>query len=1085
MTINFTKLVSGRWLFVMLLFMFCAANLQAQNKSISGKVTDAANGDALPGVSIHIKGMATGTTTDANGNFKISVKSGEVLVVSMIGYKSTEVTIADQSVYAISLHSTSAALSEVVVVGFGERQKKDVVSAISTVGAKDIEQSTAISPELALQGKAAGVQVTSAGGDPSARPTVRIRGVGTFNDADPLYVIDGIPVAEGGAGATLDGVNDPTRRTPINIYTIISPDDIESISVLKDASAAAIYGVRAANGVILITTKSGKKGRIRVDFDGRQGSESVPKTYKVLNTQQFTQFYTAAYNANPQLNGTTPVPIGQATYFGPVWDPASTQYLGNSATYDWQHAIINKNAQVRDYNIRISGGSDNTDYNFSGGYSHNDAPFTGVNTERYSVSSNINTKIGDYIKAGINIRLVQETLNEVAASGITTDLSIFKAAPWEPIYDPTNQFGYQAIWKLSGAITPSSFNISPLFGPQYVAAGNYLAAAQLTSDQFKNQTVFGTAYLEIDPFAGLKIKGSYSGQQYTINNVSYGDFNFWQFSQTPSNPYSGAPAALQLPGVTPNGLSYTSGVTQNTIAAIDLDYQHSFGKHNFDITLDASDQKYNWVNINESTAIASSQPSLRYFNATGTEKAAYTLNGIYRLIGFLGRISYNYNSEFYFEGVVRRDGSSRFAPGHQWGTFPSASVAWRITQEDFMKNITFINDLKLRGGYGVLGNEQTTGGFQYAPIANINPPSYNLGTGNQTNNLGIGFPTFPNVNLSWEKVKQADIGFDAVLFRNFTFTAEYYHKVTNGIIQTVSLAPSSGIEGQAQVNIASVLNRGFEFQVGYNNTFDGVNVNLSANLTTQHNEVLSLLNNQDIWGAGLAVGHSMGFIYGYKEGGIFQSQQQVTDWQAKYHDVNITQQAPGDIYFQDLYGQPTAGSSKKNNAKDGVIDGNDQTDLGNRIPKFYYGFTAGIGYKGFDLNAFFQGIGSVYKYDNARALGESMSGYGSNQWVTVLNSWTPENHSTTMPRAVYQDPAGNNRVSNRFVESAAYLRLQNLQLGYTLPKSILEHTKVFQKLHVYVSGINLFTITKYKGLDPENDFYPSTRQFILGVNASF
>lgn len=1085
MNIIFTKIQCRRWSCTALLFLVSVFSLHAQSKVAKGKVTDSGTGLPLVGATVAIKGTTNGTTTDVAGDFSITANRGAHVVVSLVGYNPSEFVVGENEGYSISLTSKTQALSEVVVVGYGQRQKKDIVSAISSVDAKDIAQSTAISPELALQGRAAGVQVTSAGGDPSARPVVRIRGVSTFNSADPLYVVDGIPIAEGGAGATLDNVNDGTRRTPVNIYTIISPDDIESISVLKDASASAIYGVRAANGVILITTKSGKKGKIKVDFDMKQGRAYLPKKYDVLNTQQYVNFYTNAYTANPQLNGTTPVPIGQATYFGPVWDPSSPQYLGNSKTYDWQDAIVNKNAQIKDYNLRVSGGTDNTDYNFSGGYAYNDAPFQGVNTGRYSVSSNVNSRIGKYIKAGINLRLIQENINQVAASGITTDLSIFKAAPWEPIYDPNNSTGYQAIWKLNSPITPSSFDVSPLFGPQYVAVGNYLAAKDLTSNKYQNQTALGTAYIEVDPVEGLKVKGSYSGQQYTITNNTFGDYNFWQFSQTPGNPFSGAPAALQLVGVTPNGISHTSGVTQNTIAALNVDYQHTFGKHNFDLTLDGSNQNYNWTNVNESTAIPYSAPSLRYFNATGTEKAAYTLNGVYKLIGFMGRLSYNYNSEFYFEGVVRRDGSSRFAPGHQWGTFPSASVAWRVTQEDFMKKITFINDLKIRGGYGVLGNEQTTGGFQYAPIAGINPPSYNLGTGSQTNNLGISFPTFPNVNLSWEKVKQADVGIDAVIFDHFNLTAEYYHKITNGIIQTVSLAPSSGIEGDAQVNIASVLNRGFEFQLGYNNNFGKLNVNASANLTTQHNEVLSLLNNQDIWNSGLAVGHSMGFIYGYKVGGIFQSQQQVADWQSKNHDASAISQSPGDIYFQDLYGQPTAGSSKKNPVKDGVVNANDETDLGNTIPKFYYGFNVGLGYQGFDLNAFFQGVGGVYKYDNARALGEAMSGYGANQWVTVLNAWTPSNHSTSMPRAVYQDPAGNNRVSDRFVESAAYLRLQNLQLGYTVPKFLLDKTKVFQKIHVYVSGINLFTVTKFKGIDPENVFYPSTRQFILGLNASF
>ena len=1092
MEMNFTK--HKIW-FKQLVFVFVFFNcfsVFAQTKVITGKVTDAKDNTTVPGVSVRVKGTTNGTTTDADGNFRLSAATGAVLEFTFLGYEFKEQTVGSSEVMNVSLTGSTQNLSEVVVVGFGTRERKDISSAISTVNAADIERITALSPELALQGRAAGVNVTSGGGDPSARPTVRIRGVSTFGSSDPLYVIDGIPLAEGGAGATFDNVNDATRRTGINLYTFINPNDIESMTVLKDASAAAIYGVRAANGVILITTKSGKKGRARVDVDMLTGIQQLPNTYDVLNTQQYTQFYTGVYNANPQIrNNGTIIPIGQADQFGPVWDPTSSKYLGNSPTYNWQDEIINDNAAINNYNVRVSGGADAITYNFAGNYAYNDAPFKSVNSKRYSVSNNTVAKINKYLEAGLNVRLVRENIKHDLGAGTsaTSNLDIGKAAPWQPIFDPNNPSGYASLYRLNSPITPSTFDISQRFAEvQFVSIGNPLGASALNTSRNQTQTALGSVYLQVQPITGLKIKGTYSGQQYGNFSKRFNDFDSWQFSETPSNPYDGAPPSQQLPGVFPNGIGTGNSTTTNTVKSFNVDYQRAFAKHNVNITLDASEQNYKWITDGGSTTIPYKTEPLRYYGQSGVGVTSfYALNGIYSLIGYLGRVSYNYNSKYYIEGVIRRDGSSRFDAANRWGTFPSASVSWRVTQEDFMKSILWLNDLKLRAGYGVLGNEQTTGGFKYSPIAGVNPPSYNLGSGLQTNNQGINFPTFPNRLLSWEKKYTTNIGFDAALFDNtVSFTADYFSNETKGIIQQIPILPSAGIQASADVNVGSVLNRGLEFQVGYNKTFGAVGVNLSANFSTVHNEVTSLYNNQANRGGGLEIGQPLGFIYGYKVGGIFQNQEEVTKWKANNTDnTGVVQQKPGDIYFQDINGQPTAGSTDLNSTPDKKIDANDQVYLGSTIPGHTYGFTFGANFKGFDFSAFFSGIGDVQKYNFARAAGESMNGYGRNQWTTVLNAWTPQNQSTTMPRAVYQDPAGNNRFSDRFVESGAYFRFQNLQIGHNFSKKLLDKTKSFQNLRVYLSGMNLFTVTKYTGLDPENDFYPTTRQFLVGVRAGF
>lgn len=1082
-------------LLLLVAYLLLAGPVFAQTTPITGKVLDNISRDPIPGTTIRVKGNPSiGTATDQNGAFSIKANANDVLVFSSVGYATQEVPVNGKATITVSLSGNSRSLNDVVVIGYGTRKKADVTSAIGTLDSKGIERSTSLTPELALEGQVAGVNVSSGGGDPTARPTVRIRGISSFNDAEPLYVIDGIPLTEGGAGATVDPVNSPTLRGPVNIYTIINPNDIESISVLKDASAAAIYGVRAANGVILITTKKGKKGQARVDFDGQLGSTRFAKNLPFLNTQQYTQYYTNMYNANPQMNGTTPVPIGQSQYFGAFFDPASSQYIGNMPTYDWQTAIENKNALINNYNVRVSGGSDNTLYSVSGGYSRNDAPVKGIGATRYSVSSNVTSKIGKYLEAGVNLRLIQEkSMNPNVfynGGGSDNDLSVFRAAPFQPIYDPNGPNGYASLFTINAPITPTTFNVTKKYGLQYTSIGNYLGALSMNSNTGINQSAIGTAYIQIQPIEGLKIKGTFSGTQFMVTQSDYSAFDSWQFGENPASPYSGFvnPPA----GSAPNMLAKLIGTTTNIDKSVNVDYTHSFGKHNVDITLDGSQQNYKWISQNSGGSIYSSDPSLRYFQQTPDSKAYYTLNGAYALVGFLGRVSYNYNSKYYADFVIRRDGSSRFAPGHQWGTFPSGSVAYRISQEDFMKGISWLNDLKLRGSYGVLGNEQTTGGWEYLSVAGPSAPSYNLGTPN-TNNKGIAYVTFPNVDLTWEKKHEADAGFDAVLFNStVNVTVDYYHNITHGIIQSVALTPSSGIQKNVDENIATVLNRGFEVSVGYNKTFGKVGVNASANLTTVHNEVLALAGNTALRSQGLEVGQPLGFIYGYKVGGIFQSQAQIDQYNSNLptgytkRDQLSNGAKPGDLYFQDLHGAPKAGSTAYTPA-DGIVNSDDQTNIGNTVPKFYYGFNLGASYQGFDINAFFQGVGDVQRYNTILSDGTT-AGYGRNQLPDVLNAWTPTNTNTNIPRAVYNDPNQNNRFSDRFVESAAYLRFQNLTIGYSIPKALLEKTQAFSSFRIYFSGINLFTATPWKYGDPEvtgNVYMPNTRQFLVGVNASF
>ncbi len=1061
----------------------------SQTQPVTGKVIDGKTNTPLASASVVVKGNTNiGTSTDADGNFSIQAPGNGTLVITSTGFESREIPINNQRTLSVTLTSTASTLTDVVVIGYGSRQKRDLIGSVSEIRPRDIERSTNLSPEQALQGQMPGVQITQQSGDPNARLTVRVRGTSTFTGngaADPLYVVDGIPIIEGGQGITPDPINDPTRRGDLNIYSIINPNDIESISVLKDASATAVYGIRGANGVILITTKSGKGGKVRVEFNGSYGISNVPKQYDVLNTQQYVDFYTNAYNANPKKNNDIPIPIGEETeFFGSRWDPASTDFIGNEGTYDWQRAVRKKNAIIQDYAVRAAGGSGPTTYNFSLGYSNQESPFVGTNTQRFTVSTNINSKIGKYIEVGLNVRGIQQNRKDQGADG---DLEVYKAAPFQKIYDENGINGYAPLWRLNEPLTPTAFDFSPLYIRQGVPFSNTIAGASTGYTKSLNQTGLGTAYLQINPIAGLKIRGSISLQQITLRNDNYTNFDVWYFQETPGNPFSNVPNPAA--GTRPIQLSVFNSITTSKTTALNADYTKSFGKHNINLTADISQQDYVWtVNGSNGTNLVD-DPSLHFFSPSGMDRAYNETRDRYTLIGYLGRVSYNYDNKYYIDGVIRRDGTSKFAPGHQFGSFPSGAVGWRISQEDFFSDVRIINELKLRGSYGLLGN-QTTKGWQFISVSGANFPNYNLGIPN-TNQAGIAYTNFPNEFLSWEKLYSLNVGFDAQLLDNsLSVTFDYYNKVTKGIIQSILLAPSSGIQQEADLNIADVLNRGIELTLGYTRKFGQVGFNISGNITTQHNEVLKLANeNAALRGEqnSLEVGFPINYFNGYEVAGIFPDQKSIDDYNAVYDDVSSAGAAPGDLYFRDVYGSPKAGSTERNNNPDSIINSDDQTYIGKSIPGYYGGVQLGFDFRGFDLSALFTFRGDVQRYNTVRAQGgETMNGYGRNMLTDVLDAWTPDNTNTSIPRAVYGDPNDNVRFSDRWIEDAGYFRLQNVQLGYNFSPQFLARTKVISNFRIFLTGINLFTITPYSGLDPEaSDFFPASRQFLVGVKATF
>ena len=1044
--------------------------LQQQKKELKGTVTDE-KGASLPGVSVSVKGTVVGIITDNDGNFSLQVPAdSKILVFSFVGLKTQEVQIGTQTTFKITLSQQTTSLTEVVAIGYGSRARKDITTAISTIGSEAISKTNGMSAELAMQGRMTGVDVQSGGGNPMARPTIRIRGVNTWGIATPLYIIDGVPVTEFGAG--IEGQEDPRAmdvRGPLNIMTMVDPNDVESISVLKDASAAAIYGVRAANGVILITTKKGKGDKPVVEFSSKIGIQNITQSTKLMNTQQYTGFINKVQASDPTI-AINPDNVG-------VFDSSDPKYLGNSPTYNWQDAIKNKNALARDYSVRVSGGTAKTDYFVSGGSTNTDGAFKYNYLDRLSGSFKFNTKVNNWLRLGASYRIT-------SGKGRDFNPDLIQAGQypaWQKIYDPNGLNGYAAT--VAGRLADGSYSSQKLYG--YGTRVNVLGTSVANDVTYKSMRNMGNIYVEIEPVKRLKIKGQMSMDMYNFTRYSFQDYDGSVFD------YTAGDLSAPTGGNSVGSYEERNVFNTNYINELNVSYNNSFGKHNLDLVFNGSDQQYSAKYVGASTQWM--QSKLSYMRRLGGDPKYLSLGSDMTnsaLEGLMGRASYNYNSTYYLDVTVRHDGSTRFDKEKRWGTFPSVSGAWRLTQEQFMKSLTFINDLKLRVGYGQLGNQEVRNMAYLSPIDNR--PIYAWGTDPSRIGMGnkyIGAAVFSlaNSNLQWEKTSTTNIGIDATLLdNNLTMSMEYYNKFTAGILQTVTLPLSVGIIDMPVDNIASVRNSGFELSLTYNNSIGELKYSLAANLSTVKNVVEKTSGHIPI--GSIEEGYSMNYIKGYKVGGIFQTQAEVDAWKAKHTDASYQTEkvAPGDYYFQDKRSAPSKPNTFYKDSLDNKIDPYDQVYLGKTIPGYFYGFNLSLEYKNIDFSAQFTGVGDVQKINNVKMSLYNVGTTNANESVDVLNAWTPQNHSTSLPRAINGDPAANYRFSDRFVESGAYCRLSYLQLGYTLPTQVYNfmHNTV-SNCRIYVGASNLFTITKYTGYDPENDNYPSPRTVFMGLNVRF
>ena len=997
-----------------------------QPVQLSGKVTDE-EGNPLAGVTIKVKNGSTGGVTDAEGNYSITVPEDAVLIVSYIGYQTQEIAVNGKAYINIVLKPFVSELNQLVVVGYGTQKKKDLTGAISVINSSDIKSIPVGGASYIMQGKAAGVAITEQTGAPGDAIAVRIRGVGTINDNDPLYIIDGVP--------TTNGINN------------ISPDDIESINILKDAASAAIYGARASNGVVIITTKHGQPGKTKISFSNYTGIQARGHLIGMADTKQYVNAYNIAANAD----GRPVIPLGM---------------LDTLPNVNWLKEIL-KPALISNTHLSISGGNDKSQYNISGTYFKQDGLIKNSSYERFNILSGLTSSPSRWITIGTNLNLTYSKTRQVGSSGdgygagnpgaSVVRYALFRV-PATPVYNKEGQF--------VDLPNPSTF-----FGDGY----NPVGFANAFDRNLNDYALLGDAYLEINPIEGLALKTEIG------TNL---DLNFYRqfFPTWGIDRFINSPNSLAQSATNEFNYNWTNTAT----------YRFNINSKNlFNILVGSEAIKDDIKAMSASrTTFVNQNPDFQFLD----NGLANQLNGgnesHWGLFSLFGRIGYSYNDELLINFNMRRDGSSRLSPADRYGNFYSGSAAWRLDQENFIKKIKQISLLKLRFSLGQLGN-QNIGNYPYASL--ISGGFYYPFGGAPTE--GYTITSKGNSNVKWETSTQTDVGLDAGFFNDaLQLTADYFIKNTSNMLLSIPEPSSAGSAGSPTENAGKVRNNGLELQLSYRGYVGSkFRYDLTGNFSTLRNEVLSLAGGKPIPGGRIdnnyyatltTVGEPVGEFYLLQDDGIFQTPLDVIT--SAYQGPNIQ---PGDVKYKDIN-------------HDGVIDQNDRTFVGSPIPKITYGFTGSVGYGDFDLSLFLQGVYGNKIYDQVMTDIEGFYRPFNITEKTATQSWHGPGTSNVLPRLSWTGATNNKQPSTRFLESGSYLRLKNIQVGYTLGSRAVSRLKV-TSVRFFVSAQNLLTFTKYQGLDPEmymsnnalNDgvravgidwgTYPSARTFTAGVNIDF
>lgn len=983
--------LSGKLLVLTSLSIILNFDLFSQQISVKGKVLDD-SGETIPFANILIKNSQKGTTSDINGEFALEVLPTDVLVASFVGYEPLEITVGNQSYIQFILSLDVNALEEVVVIGYGSVKKSDLTGSVSVLDPKEISKFPVANLGSALQGRLSGVQVVNAS-EPGMNPQILVRGFGTiFGDPNPLVVIDGL-------------------QTGVGALANLDPSAIESVQVLKDASAAAIYGSRAANGVMIITTKRGRAESFEINYTSEIGVQTVANRFDLMNTKEYADYTTKLYvNSSTSLVPRNP----------PFWTEDPNVLATNT---DWQDVMFQR-AMVQNHNLNFSGGGKTNTYYLGFGYLKQDGVLPKTSFERFNLQ--INTQINkSKFKIGESINLYHrfKPQNEMTSNASR----LYMVAPQIPVYDPSNLNGL-------GSPLPT------------VTGGNNLAnplAYNFRAIETRTMGMLGNVFAEYEILEGLSIRGD-------INvDASFSSFERYR-----------SPLDQSQASITRNDTEILLRNFINTSLNSEtlLKYNRTFGEHSLNILAG-----YTIIRTVTNGVIASAdnlEPDTRVPQTGQNQQgsAEYTES---RLLSQLGRINYNYKGKYLVTASIRRDGSSNFGRNNRWGVFPSFSLGWQLGEEAFMSGLPFVSQLKIRGGYGELG--RTLGNF----IATLNSEiRYPWSSGAIA---GVGPLTVPNENLRWETVKQVNIGFDIGLFSNMIkFTADFYQRLSDDMIIRIPVPQYTGIVQQPWFNFGSMINRGVEFEFAYSKVVSKVfDHQVKFNITFNQNEVIKLDNVQDILlanGTITTIGEPVAVHYGWLTEGI--------------------NPANGTMNFLDIN-------------KDGQVNGADRVVLGSPHPDAFFGITYAAFFKSFDFNIFLQGVvGNEIMNESLQQLGSTHQ--DRNRLKSVLiDAWDRNsNPNGTIPIISLRNDNDNDRISGRFIEKGDYLRIRNVQLGYTLPTTLFNNT--FKKLRCYVNVVNLLTFTGYSGLDPDlnnngdvfslgrDTFrYPPLRSFNLGFQASF
>ncbi|MFY0687410.1 MAG: TonB-dependent receptor [Cyclobacteriaceae bacterium] len=1005
-------------------------------RTVKGQVTDE-EGNGIPGANVILKGTSSGSSTDIDGNYTINVTSDDdVLVFSFIGFASQEVTVGARSIVDVSLAVDVQALDEIVVIGYGTQKKSDLTGSVSTVKGEEIAKFSTANATQAIQGRMAGVRVEQNGGSPGAAALVTIRGAGTLSERQPLYVIDGMLA---------------------NNMSSLNPGDIESVTVLKDASAAAIYGSRAGNGVIIVTTKKGKSGEIQVDFDMNYGVQKAVNMLDWANAQDYAAIIKMGVDNDNVRGAGLEYPEDVSTGFDPSIDS------------DIQAATL-RNAPMANQSMRLSGGSENATYSFSMGHMKQDGIVQESSFERFNIRANSVFTKGRF--------KLEETL------GITRTIN-----------NPNNYFNRER-------------DIVPTI-PIYDSEGNFTASREDGVTTYANVgNSLGVATLQDRTNTNNGLLGNVAGSLEIIEGLTYKlnlGLSLWQnhnYTFTPSYYFSDASTNGRN---VLNSLNEANNWGNSLLVENTLRYARELGQHNIEVLAGYSNQK----SVSKRLGVtANSFPNndIRNAQQAANIQSVPSFTNTVGLVSQFGRLNYVFDDRYLITGTIRRDGSSLFKETNRWGVFPSAAIGWNISNEGFMSGVTAISGLKLRASMGEIG---TNNAGAYVGDATINVySSYPLGLGAQERQPGISITRAVNENLRWETTRITDIGVEfGILEDKVLVTMDYFKKQSIDVIAPYTPPLHHGRSGSVPANVASIENTGFEFAADYRNQIGDLNFGINANFTVLDNVVTEIGPSGPIVGGGFTsngrsaslsdIGQPIAAFYGLKVLGIYQSEQEaIDDGRYRLEDpddpgsARIATAGAGDLRFEDLDGLP------------GLSD-DDMQYLGSPIPNFEYGFNINAEYKGLDVTMFFNGVsgnkivnGNIY-----RAWFEN----DNNKFTSMLDSWTESNPSEDMPRFTIQDLAGNGtRMSDFLLEDGSYFRLRNLMIGYTIPGDFTDVVKL-KRARVYVSAQNLFTMTKYTGYYPEvgqgsrdrgsnenifnagvdENAYPMAKNYQIGIQVNF